>query len=204
MVQRQEVTRHGFPSVPSGVDVRDSSHQNLQRSAIIFYARDGAKYRPRKISSSDRALVRILQNSVGGNERLSRATSFCLVSALLRISSTHFSAPLLRDVTAEVIEQLKERGNLRAHCPSSISTHIVKIPVSSSPSPTPSAAFRTRATSLTALDFNSVFIRPCGAMMRASAISAPLRMYRQSGRQPPNCRLAWYGTTSSRSSSRTR
>jgi hypothetical protein len=47
-------------------------------------------------------------------------TSFCVVSALLRISSTHFSAPLLRDVTAEVIEQVKERGNLRAGCPLSI------------------------------------------------------------------------------------
>jgi len=39
---------------------------------------------------------------------MGRTISFCVVSALLRISSTHFSAPLLRDVTAEVIEQLKE------------------------------------------------------------------------------------------------
>jgi hypothetical protein len=43
-----------------------------------------------------------------------RAISFCLVSALLRISSAHFNAPLLRDVSAEVIEELKKRGNLRA------------------------------------------------------------------------------------------
>jgi hypothetical protein len=50
------------------------------------------------------------------NEKLSRAISFCVVSALLRISSTHFSAPLLRYVTPEDIEQLKERGNLRADC----------------------------------------------------------------------------------------
>src|SRR5215469_14798338 len=39
---------------------------------------------------------------------------------LARISSTHFGAPLLRDVAAELIEQSKERGNLRADCPLSI------------------------------------------------------------------------------------
>src|SRR5215831_3375132 len=39
------------------------------------------------------------------------------------------------------------------HCPSSISTHIVKIPVSSSSLLTPSADFRMRATSLIAFDF---------------------------------------------------
>src|SRR5580658_4448667 len=47
----------------------------------------------------------------------SRAVSSCIVSALLRIPSTHFSAPLLRDVAAEVIDQLKERKNLLAICP---------------------------------------------------------------------------------------
>ena len=54
------------------------------------------------------------------NGKLGRSISFSVVSALLRIPSTHFSAPLLRDVTAELIEQLKERRNLRAGCPLSI------------------------------------------------------------------------------------
>jgi hypothetical protein len=48
------------------------------------------------------------------------APFFQVVSAPLRISSTHFSAPLLRDVTTEVINQLKKRENLPAICPLSI------------------------------------------------------------------------------------
>jgi hypothetical protein len=39
--------------------------------------------------------------------------SFCVVLALLRISSAHFSAPLLRDVGTENIEQLEERWYCR-------------------------------------------------------------------------------------------
>jgi hypothetical protein len=42
------------------------------------------------------------------------ATANVLRDPLLRISSTHFSAPLLRDVGAEDIEQLEERGDCRA------------------------------------------------------------------------------------------
>src|SRR4029077_18936608 len=72
-----------------------------------------------ELASVVRALT-ALARWASPNEKLNRAISFCVVSALLRISSTHFSAPLLRDVTAEVIEQLKERGNLRADCPLSI------------------------------------------------------------------------------------
>ena len=51
------------------------------------------------------------------NEKLIREISFCVASAVLRISSTHFGAPLLRDVTAEIVEQLKKCGNLRADSP---------------------------------------------------------------------------------------
>jgi hypothetical protein len=48
------------------------------------------------------------------NEQLSRSISFGVVSALLRILSTHFSESLLRDVTGEIVEQLKKCGSLRA------------------------------------------------------------------------------------------
>src|ERR1700722_16331352 len=43
-----------------------------------------------------------------------------IVSALLGIASTHFSAPLLRNVAAEVVHQLRERGNLLAGRPLSV------------------------------------------------------------------------------------
>lgn len=44
----------------------------------------------------------------------------CVHSAFLRISSTHFSASLLGDIPAEVIEQLKECRGLRAGRPLSV------------------------------------------------------------------------------------
>jgi hypothetical protein len=119
------------------------------------------------------------------------SVAFCAVSAFLRISSAHFSAPLPRDVAAEVIEQLKERGNLRAGCPLSVvdfdqhgeDAGIVFLSADTQ------RGLEDSATSLTALDFKSAFIRPGGAIMRASAIFRPFT-YVSSKRPPTAAQLS--------------
>jgi DNA-binding transcriptional LysR family regulator len=61
---------------------------------------------PRPVTATFRIISSTLARwaSPRPNEKWSRAIAFCIVSPFLRISSTHFSAPLLRDVTAEVID----------------------------------------------------------------------------------------------------